>query len=114
MPTVNPDTVEPITYQTRNFFHDGLNNGFLGDYVTTPHYRGRVHDAHFGCPEGALWLAGQTHLGADPTLFKDCRWVSILVSGGGAIVVPEQFVTVIKPFDLDNDSEGLYFPKRPR
>lgn len=108
-----PDTLPtPRTYDNPdvNFFHDGMNNGFLGDYVQTADgRRGRIYDAHFACPEDDAWLAGQLLLGPDPTVWKRCRWVSILVHESGAVVVPEQFVTVVEPFEFDNRSSKMYF-----
>lgn len=109
---------KPRTYEDENvnFYHDGKNNGFLGDFVRTTHlenlgrqYVGRIYDAHFSCPEGDDWLAMQLHLGPDPMIWKKCRWVSILVHQGGAIVVPEQVVEVIEPFELDNNNKRMYF-----
>jgi len=110
---VDPDTIEPVTFETRNFFHDGQNIGFIGDFVETTNgtgLRGRIYDAHFMCPEGAAWPMGQQFLGSDPQRFRNCRWVSVLVHDGGSVVVPEQFVRVIEPFALNNDHAGLLFP----
>lgn len=108
--TIDPDTVEPFTYATPGFWDQGTHNGYLGDYVIDSDGRkGRIYDVHVSCPEGAAWLMGQKLLGANPTRFKDCRWVSILVHGGGSIVVPEQLVTVIEPFEFENDWEKMHF-----
>lgn len=111
---MNLDSITPVTYDDRNFFHDAGNIGFLGDFVETldsEARRGRIYDCHFMCPESDFWLRGQTLLGSDPMRWKPCRWVSVLVEGGGAIVVPEQLVRVIEPFPLDNDNWGLYWPQ---
>jgi hypothetical protein len=110
MPTIDLPTPETIG-GPRNFWHDE-NPAYLGDFVRTTHgtnMTGRVYDVHYQCPESDFWLRGQKFLGDDPTVWKECRWVSILVHTGGAIVVPDQLVEVVEPFDLDNNNHGMYF-----
>lgn len=107
----------PRTSETANFFHEP-NNGYVGDFVEVyrhaqagggVHRRGRIFDAHFYCPESDAWLEAQQLLGPEPEAWRKCRWVSVLVDTGGSVVVPEQFVRVIEPFELTNNSKGLYF-----
>lgn len=87
----------------------------LGDYVETDTHghRGRVHKVHpgypagFGCPEDDQWLAGQQ---PHPlTAYKKERWVSILVHGGGSVVVPSAFAHRVDPFPFENDYANQYF-----
>jgi len=109
----DPDAVTPFTYHDEGFFHaKDVHTGFVGDYVETTEgygYRGRITNVHVSCPEGAAWLMGQKGLGSDPQRFEDCRWVSILVHGGGSVTTPEQFVRVIEPFEFENDWAHFHF-----
>lgn len=118
MGAVDLNTI-PRTSDIANFFHDGQNVGFLGDYVEVMrhdssgggvHLRGRIFDAHFHCPESDEWLGGQQLLGPDPEAWRRCRWVSVLVDKGGSVVVPDQFIRVVEPFDFENKSAGMYWP----
>lgn len=93
----------------------------LGAHVrTTPGSRaaadeltGRVTEVHaYGCPESDAWLRGQRLLGDDPARFADARWISVLVHGGGAVVLPDlpAYVERVEPFTLDNLYAVDYFP----
>lgn len=101
--------IKPITYEDKNFYHDG-NDVYIGEFVQD-HMgrRGRVFDVYFTCPEDDFWLALQTHLPGDPMDWQKCRWISILIDGGGAVTVPEQMLTHIDAFNLDNSNTGFYF-----
>lgn len=85
----------------------------LGDFVSTNGglYTGRVHKVHLACPESNAWLAGQQLLGDNPMQYRLGRWVSVLVHGGGAVVVPDldEFVQTIGSFVLENKWADIYF-----
>lgn len=89
----------------------------LGDYVETDTHghRGRVHQVHpgypagSGCPESDAWLAGQQ---PEPlTIYKNERWISVLVHGGGSIAVPSALAHRVEPFNFVNDYANQYFRK---
>lgn len=86
---------------------------YLGDYVKTPKhgFRGRVNDVHHCCPETDMWLEGQANLGVDPFQYRNVRWISILVDGGGSIATPDlpEFVEHTDAFELQNSWADEYF-----
>lgn len=86
----------------------------LGAHVkTSPYgYMGRVTRIDRACPESDAWLEGQQGLGDDPMQYRDVRWLSILVHGGGSVAVPDLpgFVRQVEPFTLDNLYAADYFP----
>jgi len=86
------------------------NDPRLGDYVRTRRfgYEGRVTGVHHGCPESEDWFAGQM-----PPLpasdYTDVHWVSVLVNGGGGVVVPVTDAEVVEPFPFTHRDVDLYF-----
>lgn len=84
---------------------DGLH---LGDHVED-HYgrKGRITDLHHSCPQDEEWI----RLQARPVTAAERkeRWASILVDGGGAVVVAASRLTKVEPFDLDNGYAESYF-----
>ena len=83
----------------------------LGDWVETSTfgYIGRVYAIHHHCPEDEAWLAGQ--MIPIPAELVDRPWVSVMVDGGGAVVVPISLCRVLDdhPTRLRHWSAGLYF-----
>lgn len=78
----------------------------IGAFVVDPFgRRGRIYQAHYGCPENEDWLAQQRIAPSSNTK----RWVSILCDQGGAVAFPETDVKPVAPFVLRNDSALLYF-----
>lgn len=83
----------------------------LGDWVrTTTHgHVGRVYAIHHYCPEDESWLACQSI--PVPAELVDKPWCSVLVDGGGAVVVPISLCNVLDdhPKRLRHWGAGLYF-----
>lgn len=95
----------------------------LGAYVRDNGYGrvGRVTDIDFSfgltsqarnsSDGGEAWLAGQFIPVSDEQ--RRGRWISILVHGGGSILVPADRVEVVDPFPFVNDMAALYFGEDP-
>lgn len=85
----------------------------LGDYVhtMTHDYRGRVTDLHFGCPEGRAWIMGQEVPIRDEALDSLYPWLTVLVHGGGAVVVPAYDIELTEPFEFVNPWADHYWPR---
>jgi len=85
---------------------------YLGSYVkTAPHgYEGRVtakHDNFSRTNEDEDWLAMQNIPITEEQ--KNGIWYSILCRGGGSILVPENNVEIVEPFELNNDYWEKYY-----
>ena len=83
----------------------------LGDWVQTADYGyvGRVYAMHHYCPQDEDWLACPQLPVPEDLLGQP--WVSVLVDGGGAVVVPISRCRVLDdhPERLRHWSAGLYF-----
>lgn len=83
----------------------------LGDWVrtTTYGYVGRVYAIHDRCPETEEWLDGQ--MIPIPEELVDLPWCSVLVDGGGAVVVPISLCSVLDdhPKSIRHWCADLYF-----
>lgn len=84
----------------------------FGDYVVVNNrngHFGRVTEIHPKCPQGRDWIEGPR---APVTAAQVAApWVSILVRGGGAVVVPMSDCEVIEPFDMHNRFTKTYWPE---
>lgn len=83
-----------------------------GTFVQTRNHghRGIVYETHRGCPEGAAWCAGQSVPIRPEALAPDYPWHSILVDGGGAVVVADYDIEVVEPFQVTNRYLSDHFP----
>jgi hypothetical protein len=83
----------------------------LGDWVRTTDYGhvGRVYAIHHYCPENKRWLACQTI--PVPAELVRKPWCSVLVHGGGAVVVPIGLCSVLDdhPKRIRHPGADLYF-----
>ena len=83
----------------------------LGDWVRTTDYGyvGRVYALHHYCPEDERWLAAQ--MIPIPEALVNKPWCSVLVDGGGAVVVPISLCSVLDdhPKRIRHWGADLYF-----
>lgn len=83
----------------------------LGDWVRTSEYGyvGRVHAIHHYCPQSEDWLAMQAI--PVPEELVGRPWCSVLVDGGGSVVVPISKCSVLDehPRKLRHWNAGMYF-----
>lgn len=84
----------------------------LGSYVdrVSMQMRGRVTSVHFSCPEDDEWVALQSIPIRPEALQVPYVWFTVLVDGGGAVVLPAYDVTPRGAFMLDNAYASEYFP----